>query len=187
MTLWKYVYQIIKMHNKSRPPLPRARQPTHRQYEALRAFFVEGLCSAEAARRFGYTRELSGPLSSVPPRTPTESSSSPPPRPQAAPKTDPLREQIVALRKKTLSIYDIRDALREEGQRLSPAAISVVLKEEGFARLPRRRDDERPLTSRPQIAPVADVRQLDLSPRRLGPSSGALSLSHFWPGSPSTR
>ena len=29
--------------------------PTHRQYEALRAFFVEGLCSAEAARRFGYT------------------------------------------------------------------------------------------------------------------------------------
>ena len=28
---------------------------THRQYEALRAFFVEGLPSAEAARRFGYT------------------------------------------------------------------------------------------------------------------------------------
>jgi hypothetical protein len=28
---------------------------THRQYEALRAFFVEGLPSAEAAARFGYT------------------------------------------------------------------------------------------------------------------------------------
>ena len=28
---------------------------THRQYEALRAYFVEGLPSAEAARRFGYT------------------------------------------------------------------------------------------------------------------------------------
>ena len=27
----------------------------HRQYEALRAYFVEGLPSAEAARRFGYT------------------------------------------------------------------------------------------------------------------------------------
>lgn len=28
---------------------------THRQYEALRAFFVEKLPSAEAARRFGYS------------------------------------------------------------------------------------------------------------------------------------
>jgi hypothetical protein len=27
---------------------------THRQYEALRAFFVDGLPSAEAAARFGY-------------------------------------------------------------------------------------------------------------------------------------
>ena len=29
--------------------------PSHRRYEALRAFFVEGLASAEVARRFGYT------------------------------------------------------------------------------------------------------------------------------------
>ena len=28
---------------------------THRQYEALRAFFVEGVPGAEAAARFGYT------------------------------------------------------------------------------------------------------------------------------------
>ena len=28
---------------------------THRQYEALRAFFVEGVPSAEVATRFGYT------------------------------------------------------------------------------------------------------------------------------------
>ena len=27
---------------------------THRQYEALRAYFVEGLSNKEAARRFGY-------------------------------------------------------------------------------------------------------------------------------------
>jgi hypothetical protein len=29
--------------------------PLHRQYEALRAYFVEGPPSAQAARRFGYT------------------------------------------------------------------------------------------------------------------------------------
>src|SRR5215469_15521149 len=29
--------------------------PSQRQYEALRAYFLEGLASAEAAHRFGYT------------------------------------------------------------------------------------------------------------------------------------
>jgi hypothetical protein len=29
--------------------------PSQRQYEALRAYFLEGLASAEVARRFGYT------------------------------------------------------------------------------------------------------------------------------------
>jgi len=151
--------------------------PTHRQYEALRAFFVEGLPSAEAARRFGYTpgsfRVLCHQFRQNPDR---EFFVAPAKGPQAAPKTDPLREQIIALRKKNLSIYDIRDALREEGERLSPAAISLMLKEEGFARLPRRRDDERPLISRPQIAPVADVRQLDLSARRFRTKFGGLFL-----------
>jgi hypothetical protein len=31
-------------------------QVNHRRYEALRAFFVEGLSHAEAGERFGYTR-----------------------------------------------------------------------------------------------------------------------------------
>ena len=31
------------------------RNATHRQYEALRAFFVEGLKASEAAAKFGYT------------------------------------------------------------------------------------------------------------------------------------
>ena len=31
------------------------KSPKHRQYEALRAYFLEGRPSAETARRFGYT------------------------------------------------------------------------------------------------------------------------------------
>jgi hypothetical protein len=151
--------------------------PTHRQYEALRAFFVERLPSAEAARRFGYSpgsfRVLCHQFRQNPDR---EFFLTPAKGPHAAPKTDPLREQIIALRKKNLSIYDIHDALRDEGQRLSPAAISLIVKEEGFARLPRRRDDERPKKSRPEIAPVADVRRLDLSPRRFRTRFGGLFL-----------
>ena len=31
-------------------------QVNHRRYEALRAFFVEGMTHAQAAAKFGYTR-----------------------------------------------------------------------------------------------------------------------------------
>jgi hypothetical protein len=55
-------------------------------------------------------------------------------------------------------------------------AVSLVLKEEGFARLPRRRDDERPQSTRSIQADTADVRQLDLSPRVIKTDFGGLFL-----------
>ena len=153
---------------------------THRQYEALRAFFVEGLSSAEAARRFGYTPGSFRVLCHEFRQNPHRNFFLPPSKgPQAFPKTDPVREQIIALRKQNLSIYDISRTLTHSGHKLSPAAISKILKEEGFARLPRRRDDERPISPRPEIAPVADVRQLDLSPRTFRTKFGGLFL--FFP------
>ena len=77
-----------------------------------------------------------------------------------------MREQVVALRKKNLSVYDIRHELKAQGYEISINSLSVLLREEGFARLPRRRDEERPAHIKPEPAAVADVRQLDLSPRR---------------------
>jgi len=150
---------------------------THRQYEALRAFFVDGLPSAEAARRFGYTpgsfRVLVHQFRQNPRRdfflTPAK-------RPHAAPKADPLRDRVIALRKQNLSIYNISRNLAHQGDSLSPVAVAHILKEEGFARLPRRADDERPLGSRPTIADVADVRQLDLSPASFRTKFGGLFL-----------
>ena len=55
--------------------------------------------------------------------------------------------------------------------------ISIVLKEEGFARvLPRRHDDERPVGARPETAQPADVRQFDLTPRQFRTKFGGLFL-----------
>ena len=150
---------------------------THRQYEALRAYFVDGVPSAEAARRFGYTpgsfRVLVHQFRQNPRRdfflTPAKG-------PHVAPKADPLRDRIIALRKQNLSIYDISRNLAHQGNSLSPVAVAHVLKEEGFARLPRRADDERPVGSRPTIADVADVRQLDLSPASFRTKFGGLFL-----------
>jgi hypothetical protein len=62
-------------------------------------------------------------------------------------------------RRQNLSIYDIHDPLTQQGHRLSLTAIPEVLRAEGFAHLPRRRDEERPERPRPECATVADVRQ----------------------------
>jgi hypothetical protein len=150
---------------------------THRQYEALRAFFVDGVPSAEAARRFGYTpgsfRVLVHQFRQSPRRdfflTPAKG-------PHVAPKADPLRGRVIALRKQNLSIYDISRNLAHQGDPLSPVAVAQILKGEGFARLPRRADDERPAGSRPTTADVADVRQLDLSPASFRTKFGGLFL-----------
>jgi len=80
------------------------------------------------------------------------------------------------LRKQNLSIYDISAALAREGIAYSAVAVAQVLREEGFARLPRRRDDERPPSTRPTAADVADVRCLDLQPRQLRTQFGGLFL-----------
>lgn len=119
---------------------------THRQYEALRAYYVEGLSSAEAARRFGYTPGSFRVLCHEFRRTSQREFFRPPAKgPQASPKVDKVRAAVIALRKQNRSIYAISRALEEAGSTLSPAAISLILKEEGFARLPRRSDEERPL------------------------------------------
>jgi hypothetical protein len=59
---------------------------------------------------------------------------------------------------------------------MSPVSVSYILKEEGFARLPRRHDEERLPATRPTPGAVADVRQLDLAPRRIHTKFGGLFL-----------
>lgn len=150
---------------------------THRQYEALRAYFVDGLPSNEAARRFGYTPGSFRVLCTEFRKQPQRAFFVPPAKgPRAAPKADAVRERVVTLRKQNLSVYDISQALDSAGHRLSPASVSLMLKAEGFARLPRRRDEERPDATRPTAAAIADVRELDLSPRRLRTRFGGLFL-----------
>lgn len=139
---------------------------THRQYEALRAFFVESLPGIEVAKRFGYTEGSFRVLVHHFRQNPHRPFFLPPDKgPQKAPKQDKTRQRIIALRKENLSIYDINRALTKQGVSLSPAGISQILKDEGFARLARRKDDERPATTKPTRADVADVGLLDLQPR----------------------
>jgi len=150
---------------------------THRQYEALRAHFVDGLSSKEVAKRFGYTpgsfRVLTHDFRANPQRSFFRA---PAKGPQKAPRKDKVRKQVIALRKQNLSIYDISRALAREDASISPVSVSLILKEEGFARLPRRRDEDRPDHARPTVADVADVRKLDLSERTFRTKFGGLFI-----------
>jgi hypothetical protein len=151
--------------------------PLHRQYEALRAFFVEHLPARKVAQRFGYTygsfRVLCHQFRQNPQREFFQTTHK---GPRSSPKRDPVRQRIIALRKQNYSIYDIQHALQESGHPLSAAAISQTLTQEGFARLPRRSDQERPPALRPTAADVADVRQLSLEPRSFRTRFGGLFL-----------
>jgi transposase len=150
---------------------------TQRQYEALRAFFVDKLPGPEVAKRFGYTHGSFRVLVHQFRKDPRRSFFLPPAKgPRDAPSANPVRELVIALRKQNLSIYDISRALAKDNITLSPVAVSQILKDEGFARLPRRADEERPPGTRPTTADSADVRQLDLSPRPLSTKFGGLFL-----------
>jgi hypothetical protein len=150
---------------------------THRQYEALRAYFVEGLSSAQAAARFGYTPGSFRVLVHQFRRQPHHEFFRPPGREGRPPgKQLRLRQQVVTLRKQNLSVHDIARTLARDGESLSPAVVAAILKEEGFAKLPRRRDEERPDQPHPITADVADVRQLDLAPRTVHTKFGGLFL-----------
>ena len=148
---------------------------THRQYEALRAYFVERLPAAEVAERFGYTLGSFHQLAHQFRNDPQRQFFVDNPRPGV--KTDGnVRQKIIALRKQNLSVYDISRALKREDIQRSPVAIGKLLKEEGFARLPRRADEERPEAVKPVQADRADVRSLSREPRTISTKFGGLFL-----------
>jgi hypothetical protein len=89
---------------------------------------------------------------------------------------DPVREEVIALRKKNYSVYDISNAFAESGKKVTPAAIRDILREEGFAPLPRRLDEERPTRHGPAVQPVADVRMFSLEEREFTTQCGGLFL-----------
>ena len=115
-------------------------EANQRRYEALRAYFVDGLSYAEAGRRFGYTRWAMVDLARnyragklglfAPPGRPGR-------RPGAAPKKDAARAKVIELRREGLSVYEISARLAAAGTPLNRTSVGEILAEEGFGRLLR--------------------------------------------------
>lgn len=116
-----------------------------KQYEALRAFYVEKSSGEEVAERFGYTlssfysltRDFKKHLLQDEPAqfffTPKVIGR----KPKA--EADQINQLIVGLRKRYLSVPDIKAIIDAQGQfMVSERHVYNVIKSEGFARLPRR-------------------------------------------------
>jgi len=125
-----------------------------RHYEALRAIHVEHISIKEAAERFNlsaaYLKKLNAQFRQALKRGDTDFFASRAqgrkPGSTAAP---PLAQEIIAMRKRNFSVPDIHSALAAKDKKISLAAIDRLLKQEGFAPLPRRTRQERAHTALP--------------------------------------
>src|SRR5437867_7876531 len=96
--------------------------PLQRQYEALRAFFVDEDPSAEVAKRFGYSPGAFRVLCYQFRHDPDKGTSffrQPQRGPQSAPARDRVRKLAVAMRKRNLSVYDIQRELAAASHTIS--------------------------------------------------------------------
>jgi hypothetical protein len=155
-----------------------------RRYEALRAYFTEGLTYEQAGARFGYARWAminlvrdyrAGKLELfAPPRKPG-------PPPGAAPARERARGRVIGLRRQGLSSYEISARLAGEGTPLNRTSVAEILAEEGFGRLLRRPQPEAsasPATAgRDTNLPAAKVLDFAAWPGQLDTTRAGLLLA----------
>ena len=135
----------------------RPEKPKHRQYEALRAYYLEGLSQQEAAERTGYSLYTIQSLASKFQRGEIDFFPEPTPGPGRRRIPDLVQERIVSLRESDLSIYDIKEILEEEGFETSLQTINRVLADAGISKLPRRTNREMGLTGKGTLVPPAST------------------------------
>ncbi len=156
-----------------------------KHYEALRAFFVDHKKADDVARQFGYT--LAAFYSLVKNfRASLNSNASDDFFFTASKKgrrfksnTASLHASIVALRKKNFSVPEIKTLLDAQNHDASEGYIALVLKQEGFARLPRRDQHTKMGRELPQQLEAPKSMPLIVQPERF--SSNVPGLLCFLP------
>jgi len=137
-----------------------------RQYEALRAHYVDGVPLKKAAAKYGlsfsYLRKmitsLGGELKSG--GCPFFQQIKPGPKKRFTPAK--VKELILELRMQNLSIIDIHTAIQGAGHKLSLDTINSILAEEGLPRLSRRTRAERQLAG--GVSRITPLRTCQLVP-----------------------
>ena len=130
---------------------------SHKQYEALRAYFVDRLPARQVAKQFGYTyRAFTSLVASFKEKLKDDPAGSflfvkHQPGRKTAQSTDQVRTHIINMRKMYYSVPEIKSLLDGLGYHVSEKNIYNVLSKEGFSRLPRRSKLARQQLDRPHI------------------------------------
>ncbi len=185
---WRFICQTSHMTARSAQHevewFTSPQQVNQRRYEALRAYFVDGLSYAQAGAQLGYTRwaminlvreHRAGKLElSAPPRKPG-------PAPGTAPAKDRARGRVIELRRQGLSSYEISRRLTAEDTPLNRTSAAEILAGEGSGRLLRRPEPEAsisPVTpGRDTNWPAAAVIDFSTWPARLDSTRAGLLLA----------
>jgi hypothetical protein len=129
------------------------KEPAQKRYEALRAYFLESLTQKEAAKRGGYSTSTFQSLVSNFLNGKVEFFVKPQYGPNRRQASDFIHERIISLRKSSHSVYEIKDILSKEEFSTSIQTINRIIKDEGFAKLPRRTGEELGITKKNMLLP----------------------------------
>ena len=113
--------------------------PLQRRYEAMRCYFVEGAAAPEVAARFGYSSATVHQLASELRAGRTEFFRPSKPGPKGPRKSDKVRDRVLALRARELSVTEIARLITSQGTPVSPPTVWGILHAEGIERLDRGR------------------------------------------------
>lgn len=153
---------------------------SQRHYEALRLFYVDGLPADRAASQLGlspaYFKKLRFDFSNklaqgLDPFFPVKKRG-----PKKRLTSDEAIAKIIALRKQNHSIQDIKAVLSSGGISLSLDIIDKILKEEGFAPLPKRTRRERIEVRVPQKLEAPQVASFEMTEEHFSTEQGAGAL-----------
>ncbi len=158
---------------------------TKKQYEAIRAHYVDKLSFKEAADKFGYTltsyysliRDFKKHLKDSPnedfffiDKTVNKKK----------PKQKNLIDEIIInLRKKNFSIDEIKTILDAQGKSVSESYIYKILKKDGFTRLPRRTKESKILLNRVSLEAPKSMKTSFYDEEFNSSSAGLLMFLHY--------
>ena len=127
--------------------------PGQKQYEALRAYYLDDMPGHEAARRYGYTYAAFNSLKQKLKSGTINFFVTQSRGPKGSRISDEVRNKIISYRNKRLSAHQISEVLHTFGEIVSVSTIARILDEEGFPKLPRRTQLKIGLTKDNTITP----------------------------------
>jgi hypothetical protein len=117
---------------------------TQRRYEALRAYFVEGMTAADVAGRFGYATSTVVAMARDFDGDPSSFFLTHRPGPRVAPAKEAARAEVLRLRAAGRTVTDIAEALAGSATPLNRTGVWEICRDEGYERLATRAPSARP-------------------------------------------